>query len=257
MKKNALKFTLCFWLLFFGLTLAHETAFAEDEDKISENPSNPLAAASNVYLRAKYIDLEDGSDRYTYSLEGATMLNPKIKLKFELHYWDTDVTGSDENDWQSLVIKPIFFVNEGQTEAFKYRVAVGLDWVHDFDNDDKGIGGGSSTIAPFVGVAMGITEQTTLIPLIQHYMSYDGNDVNQTAFRLIGMHALPQHQMWLKLDAKVPVDWQHDEEVPASAELQWGKMFTQKYGAYVDGLVGVGGYRPYDYGVGLGVRMMF
>jgi hypothetical protein len=44
---------------------------------------------------------------------------------------------------------------------------------------------------------------------------------------------------------------------PASAELQWGKMFTQKYGAYVDGLVEVGGYRPYDYGFGIGVRMMF
>jgi len=96
-----------------------------------------------------------------------------------------------------------------------------------------------------------------LIPLVQHFMSYDGNDVNQTAFRLIGMHALPQHKMWLKLDAKVPVDWQHDEEIPASAEVQWGKMFNAKFGAYLDGLVGVGGDRSYDYGIGLGVRTMF
>ena len=192
------------------IMLSGNSVLAEEEDKISENPSNPLAAASNVDLLAKYFDLKDGSDRYIYSLEGATMLHPKIKLKYELHYWDTDVTGSNENDWETFVIRPIFFIKEGKTETFKYRVAVGLDWTYDFDNEDKGIGGGSSTIAPFVGLAMGITEQTTLIPLVQHFMSYDGNDVNQTAFRLIGMHALPQHKMWLKLDAKVPVDWQHD-----------------------------------------------
>jgi len=239
------------------IMLSGNSVLAEEEDKISENPSNPLAAASNVDLLAKYFDLKDGSDRYIYSLEGATMLHPKIKLKYELHYWDTDVTGSNENDWETFVIRPIFFIKEGKTETFKYRVAVGLDWTYDFDNENKGIGGGSSTIAPFVGLAMGITEQTTLIPLVQHFMSYDGNDVNQTAFRLIGMHALPQHKMWLKLDAKVPVDWQNDEEIPATAELQWGKMFTQKYGVFIDGLVGVGGDRPYDYGVGIGVRIMF
>lgn len=138
----------------------------------------------------------------------------------------------------------------------KYRVAVGFDWTHDFDNDDKGIGNGSSTIAPFVGVALGVSEKTTLIPLVQHFMSYDGNSINQTAFRLIGMQKLPQ-QMWLKLDAKVPVDWQNDEEIPATVELQWGKMLNSRFGAYVDGLAGVGGDRPYDYGLGIGVRTMF
>jgi hypothetical protein len=34
-----------------------------------------------------------------------------------------------------------------------------------------------------------------------------------------------------------------------------GKMFNTKFGTYVDGLVGVGGDRPYDYG--FGVRTMF
>ena len=72
-------------------------AFA-DEQKQQENPSNPLAAVSNLDLRAKYFDLGDDFERRTYSLEGATMLSPKLKLKFELHYWETDVTGSSEHD---------------------------------------------------------------------------------------------------------------------------------------------------------------
>ena len=184
------------------------------------------------------------------------MLNPRLKLKYELHYWDTDVTGSSENDLESLVIKPILFVKDGTRNDIKYRVAVGFDWVHDFDNKDKGIGSGSSTIAPFAGLALGVSEKTTFIPLVQHYLSYEGDSVNRTAFRLIGMQKLPQ-QMWLKLDAKLPVDWQHDEATPATFELQWGKMFKARFGAYVDGLIGVGGDRPYDYGLGIGLRTMF
>jgi len=255
MVKVFLKCCLCCFVLFLGVLLTPQPSHA-GEKKSAENPSNPLSAASNLDLRAKYFDLGEGYDRYTYSLEGATMLNPKLKLKFELHYWDTDVTGSNENDWESLVIKPILFVNEGVRNDMKYRVAVGFDWVHDFDNKDKGIGGGSSTIAPFVGLALGVSEKTTVIPLVQHYLSYDGDSVNQTAFRLIGMQKLPQ-QMWMKLDVKLPIDWQHDEAIPASVELQWGKMFNARFGAYIDGLAGIGGDRSYDYGVGVGVRTMF
>ena len=232
------------------------TPSVADEQKQQENPSNPLAAVSNLDLRAKYFDLGDDFERRTYSLEGATMLSPKLKLKAELHYWETDVTGSSEHDWEKLLIKPIFFPKEGIRNDIKYRVAVGVEWVIDFGNDDKGIGGGSSTVGPFVGLALAVSEQTTLIPLVQHDLSYDGNSVNQTSFRLIGMQKLPQ-QMWLKLDAKVPVDWQHDEAIPASVELQWGKMFNARFGTYVDGLVGVGGDRPYDYGLGIGMRTMF
>ncbi len=60
-----------------------------------ENASNPLAAVDNTDLRYQYFDL-DGSDRTDYFVDGAYMLNPKLKLKYELHYWDTDVTGSSE-----------------------------------------------------------------------------------------------------------------------------------------------------------------
>jgi hypothetical protein len=50
------------------------TPSVADEQKQQENPSNPLAAVSNLDLRAKYFDLGDDFERRTYSLEGATML---------------------------------------------------------------------------------------------------------------------------------------------------------------------------------------
>jgi hypothetical protein len=36
-----------------------------------------------------------------------------------------------------------------------------------------------------------------------------------------------------------------------------GKMFSPAIGAYIDGLVGIGHDRPYDWGVGLGVRFKY
>jgi len=220
----------------------------------AENASNPLASVNNTDIRYQYFDL-DGPDRKDLWLDGAYMLTPKLKLKYELHYWDTDVTGSSENDWESLHIKPIYFPKQGKWGDWNYKLALGAELILDFDNDDKGIGTGSDQISPFAGVAF-VRGGTVLVPLVQHYVEYSGNDVNLTAFRLIGIQSLP-NKFWGKLDAKIPIDWEHDNAIPATVEVQLGKMFTPKFGIYTDGLVGVGGDKPYDWGLGVGVRFNY
>ena len=67
------------------------------------------------------------------------MASEKLKINYELHYWETNVTGSSENDWESLSIKPIYFPKDGTWGTWKYRVAVGFEWILDAGNDDKGI----------------------------------------------------------------------------------------------------------------------
>lgn len=62
--------------------------------------------------------------------------------------------------------------------------------------------------------------------------------------------------MWLKLDVKVPFDHENDT-VPASGEVEFGKMLTKGVGLFVKGLGGIGGERPFDWGVGTGVRISF
>ena len=78
-----------------------------------ENPSNPLASVNNTDFCWKYFDL-NGPDRNDYFADGSYMLTPELKLKYELHYWSTDVTGSRESDWESLHVKPIYFLKHGQ-----------------------------------------------------------------------------------------------------------------------------------------------
>ena len=98
--------------------------------------------------------------------------------------------------------------------------------------------------------------ETVLVPLVQHFVSYDGPDVSTTAFRLIMIQSLPD-DIWFKLDAKVSVEWENDNAVPTTAEVQLGKMYSPSFGVYLDGLIGVGGDKPYDWGIGVGVRFNY
>ena len=220
-----------------------------------ENASNPLAAVSNTDVRAKYIDLDQG-DRMDYYIDGATMLTPKTKLKYELHYWDTDVTGRDEHDWESVSFKLIHFAKEGKLSGDRpYRLAIGIEWIKDLGDIEKGIGRDADLFAPLVGLAMVARPGTSLIPLVQHFESYSGEDVSETAFRLIAIQALPD-KVWAKADLKVPYDWENDA-VPASLEMQLGKSFTPSFGAYVDVQTGIGGDKPYDWAAGVGLRFSY
>ncbi len=60
-----------------------------------ENASNPLAAVNNTDLRYQYVDLS-GADRHDVFVDGAYMATQKLKIKYELHYWNTDVTGTSK-----------------------------------------------------------------------------------------------------------------------------------------------------------------
>ncbi len=239
------------YFLAFGLALVSGMAAAE------ENASNPLAAVNNVDLRWQYTSSDPG-DKHDVFVDGAYMLMPVLKLKYELHYNFTDVTGSDENDFEKVVIKPIYFPYQGKlSEDWGIRVALGGDWIVEFDNEDKGIGIGADQIAPFGGVALSnFSSGLVLIPLVQQFLSYNGDtDVNQTSARLIALQPFGEGY-WAKLDAKVPYDWEN-ERWPISAEVQVGYNFGPSWAIYAEGLVGIGNDRPYDAGVGIGLRFKY
>jgi hypothetical protein len=231
-------------------------AEAGEADGGGENASNPLAKVKNTDLRWQHSDLGSGRSINDFFIDGAFMATDKLKIKYELHYWETDVTGSSQAGWESLVIKPIYFPTEGAWGSVKYRIAVGVDWIVDLGDDDKGIGLGSDQIGPFGGVALGFPTKTMLIPLLQHFISYSGNDVNSTAVRLIALQPLP-HDTWLKLDAKLPIDWEADEAIRGISEIQFGKTINKYVALYADGLVGYGGGKTFDWGAGLGLRITY
>jgi hypothetical protein len=252
---HRLKFTFCTLLL--PITLCFSTlSAAQEELESAENPSNPLSKGRNTDLRIQYFDLGNSADRSMFNIEGAMMIKPSLKLKYEARYWSTNVTGRREHGMEAASLKGIYYAKDRQWEQWGVRPAIGLEWIYDFGNEDQGIGGGSDILSPFIGLAFAHRSGLSLIPLVQHFTEYSGNKVELTAFRLIALKSLDAGY-WLKLDTKIPVDWENDRAIPASAEIQLGRMFDSRLGGYLDGFAGLGSDRPYDWGIGVGLRYIY
>lgn len=221
-----------------------------------ENASNPLAAVNNTDLRYKYIDSE-GTDLQDAYVEGAYMVTPDLKLKYELHYNSTNTTGTRYNDFEKASLKAIYFPSKtGLNDTWSMKTAVGLEWIVDLGDTAKGIGTGADQLAPLFGLAFANSDTgLSLIPLIQHYESYSGNDFSQTAMRLIALQPFG-NGYWAKLDLKVPYDWVQ-KSWPASAEVQLGYNIRPGLAAYTDLMAGLGSDRLYDYGLGFGLRFTY
>ncbi|WP_170436794.1 hypothetical protein [Ruegeria arenilitoris] len=223
-----------------------------------ENASNPLAAVNNTDIRYQYFDLEGGADRQDMFIDGAYMLRPDLKLKYELHYNSTNVTGQRFNGFEKTSFKLIYFPSQNLLhDTWAVKSALGFEWIIDFGDPDEGIGTGSDQIAPFGGFAFANTKSgLTLIPLVQHFASYNGpTDVNQTAMRLIALQPFGEGY-WIKADIKAPYDWENDAW-PATAEFQIGKNLSPGMALYADVLIGIGADRPYDQAAGIGLRFNY
>jgi hypothetical protein len=154
-----------------------------------ENASNPLAAVNNTDNRYQAFDL-GASDQQDAFIDGAIMLRDDLKMKYELHYNSTEVTGTRHSGFEKAVLKAIYFPSERPlNDTWGMRTAVGLEWTLDLGDTSQGIGSGADTLAPFGGAAFAnLKTGMTLIPLLQHFGSYNGStDVRTTAARLIAL----------------------------------------------------------------------
>ena len=255
MKKNYLLVSLlCHMLLFTTVAFADDAG--EDSGADGAAGSNPLASVTKLDVEWQHTK-SGGTNVNDFAAKGSTMLHERVKLNLELHYLETDVTGQSENDWGTANIKPIFFVKDAKlSDTWGVRLATGFEWFLDFDNQDKGIGNGSHAFGPLLGTAfMNTQSKTVLIPLVQHNESYQNGSLSQTVFRLIGLQPLPGGY-WLKLDAKIPYDWEN-HTTPVNSEFEAGKMLTSSMGIYAKALVGLGSDRPFDSGVTGAMRFNF
>jgi len=223
----------------------------------SGNASNPLAAVNNTDIRYQFFDLGNSDLRDTF-IDGAYMLRPDLKLKYELHYNSTDSTGTRQTGFGTANLKLIYFPSQAQlNETWAVKTAVGLEWVLDLGDPSTGIGTGSDQLAPLAGAAFSNKKTgLVLVPLVQHFKSYNGpTDVSLTAMRLIAIQPFAD-AYWAKLDLIVPYDWANDSW-PAMAEFQLGYNIRPGVAAYADLIIGLGSDRSFDQGLGLGIRFSY
>ncbi len=253
-----------------GLTAAEPTTspdeqewdgVADEENSEDENPSDPTASVKYTDIRYRYLDLDHGAERNLGTVEGALMLNPNFKFTYELHYTDTDISGSDESSFESVHAKGIYLgKNRRLNQKVGYKFAAGAELIANLGDYSDGTGSGAHQIAPLAAIAWALPANSTVITLAQHYRSVDEDsdapDVDLTALRLIWLKQL-EGRMWLKLDNKFLINHEHSDKTSNTFELQLGKMLNPGFGIYTDALYQTGGFDQYDWGLGIGLRFMY
>jgi hypothetical protein len=229
------------------------------------NASDPTAALNYTDVKAQFFDTGDlsplGDDRDRYAIEGAYMLSPKDKITYELNYWDTDISGKSESDFESLKVKYINITPHAFNNGLKYRLAIGAEVIADLGDYDKGIGTGTTQIAPLIGAGWGLGDTDTLVTLVQYFHSIDEDDgapkIRATGPRLIWIHSFPKYKAWLKVDDKFTINHENSGSTSNVIEVQLGKFVAPGVGVYLEYLTASGSERIYDDGFGIGFRKMY
>ena len=255
-------------MLFFAIfAVSAPEAFAYTEEEEQEaaagaDASNPTAAVNFQDVRYRYFDLNDGADKHSFETEGAYMFHPRFKFTNELRGVHTDRSGDWETDFEILKLRGIF-LTDIMPFGIKAKLALGAEWLKDLGDFEEGTGSGSDQIAPLAGIGWSLTDMDFVITLVQYFHSYKTHDngpkVRKTGPRLIYIRKIPQIGGWFKADYKGSIDHEDDEDYSSTLELQLGKMFTPRIGAYVEGFIGddVFSTDAYNKAIGVGLRFMY
>ena len=248
----------------FGSGNLHAQEGDTDAAQGGADASDPTAAVNFNDIRYQTFDLYgDASDRERdrLALEGAYVISPEHKITYELNYWDTDVTGSDESGLESIGGKYINLKPGMLSGGLKYRRALGVELIKDLGDVDDGIGGGADLVAPLFGYGWLPNERNFVITLIQYFHSIDEDsgvdEVRKTGPRLIWIHKIPAIKGWVRLDNKFSIDHENDDKSSNTVELQVGTMLSPTVGLYFDYLNNNAGTRSFDDGFGINLRMMY
>ena len=251
-------------LVLIGLVIVGSTPGAQElggEPDDGASASDPTARVNFVDFRFQYFELPGSKLRRDYSFEGAVVPVPWLKLTWELHYWDTNLAGTSESNLESFRTKAIFFLPGFALGEVKARPVLGAEWIKDFGRFTDGTSAGADQIAPLAGIGWNLGPNTFLITLVQYFNSYSTEgaapDVDQTGPRLILIQKFPRFRGWVKIDNKFSINHEDSHATTNLLELQVGTMLTPRVGVYADWLYRTAGGKPYDWGAGVGLRVMF
>lgn len=256
--------SLIVWAIFtlFAPAAGAYTEEEEQEAAAGADASNPTAAVNFQDLRYRYFDLKDGAEKHSFETEGSYMFHPRFKVTNELRGVNTNRSGDWETGFEELELKGVF-LTDGQPLGIKAKYALGLSWIKNLGDFDKGTGSGVDIIAPLAGIGWVPTEMDFVITLVQFFASYRQYDgapqVRTTGPRLIYIRKIPQIGGWFKADWKGSINHKDSNDFSSTLEFQLGKMFTPRVGMYGEAFIGdeVLETDAFDWGLGLGVRFMY
>jgi hypothetical protein len=239
------------------LVLADDTRADKILVRTLGNASNPLSLVNFTDVKYQYQtgDIEDVNRLF---IEGALVPTSRLKIIYDLSYNQTDRSGEDEADFETLGISPVYFGFDGKlSEKWYFRSNFGFDWTYDFGHDDKGIGSGADTIGPRIGFGLANLEsEVTAAAVLQHTQSYNGSsDIEATTLSITTVRQF-RKAGWISSNVVIIRDWEYNAW-RSSFSLQAGYGFGNGKAIYVNGMAGLGRDRLFDVGAGLGLRFNY
>jgi hypothetical protein len=125
--------------------------------------SDPTAAVNYQDVRYRYFDLDQGADKHSFETEGAYMLHPRFKITNELRYVNTDRSSKSVQDFEELKLKGIH-LTAIEPFGIKAKLALGVEWLKDLGDFDKGRVPGRILLLPWQALAGCPMTETSLSP---------------------------------------------------------------------------------------------
>lgn len=236
---------------------------AAKSDKSGTNPTN---IQNEVRIFNEYQDL-DGS-RYSnttnFLFNYAIANNLGIKATLPLKGSDAPTNAltrepDDQFGLGDLKLKTMYIPYIDR----RLGVVVGGEFLFDTASE-KNLGRGRYVAAPLGGMAFFFPGPWLFAPIYQHNFDLGGDDarghVSEGYLDLYVVKPLPKQKMWVIFDPTVTFDYENNDRVNCTFDLEIGKMVAKVWGGvasvYARPSLGVGNSRPYDWSVETGIKVV-
>jgi hypothetical protein len=221
--------------------------------------TNPAVLLNTITLFNEYTELPSGDYLDTLSLRVAIpFAEGKMNLRLSAPFIDTDAGGGSESGFGDISLKWNWIPMLDAKNAWLTSMEV-------FAPTAKtGLGTEQWTLAPGITYARFVNENIIIAPALIHNFSVAGKDgfpdINRTDFDLYMVYTASNKSWWVTSDLTVSVDFQNDNKIPMSWEVQVGRTLCKWNGAavnaYIKPGIGIGKDRFYDWNVEVGVSLI-
>jgi hypothetical protein len=183
----------------------------------------------------------------------------KMNLRLKVPVIWTDVTGSGDWGIGDLSLRYNWLAKITQS----YGLLVGAEVVADTASEDF-MGRGKWTAAPLATFALFLSKNMIFAPTYQHNFSFAGDsdraDVNESVLDFYFVITADDKQSWVTIDPTIVIDWENDQNTPATLEVQYGwkagELFGGAFNMYIQPGIGIGQDRPYEWNIEFGINIV-
>jgi hypothetical protein len=183
----------------------------------------------------------------------------RMNLRLKVPVVATDALGTGDFGLGDISIKYNWLADVNAQRGLLFSAELTVD-----SANKNVLGRGKWIIAPAFTYAMFPAKDVIFAPTYQHNISFTGDsdrrDVNESVIDLYLVLTAADKKSWWIVDPTIGIDWENDQKVPVTLEVEYGRNIGTLWGGalnfYVRPGVGIGQDRPYDWNVEFGVTVV-